>query len=57
MSQDNINRRHFIGGIAGLGVAAHAPGAFAQQLKLPASPLTISVIEVGGALALVQEPL
>ena len=57
MAHDSINRRHFIGGVAGLGVAAHAPGVFAQQLKLPASPLTISVIDVGGALALVQTPL
>ncbi|WP_293794994.1 extracellular solute-binding protein [uncultured Bosea sp.] len=57
MTHDSINRRHFIGGVAGLGVAAHAPGVFAQQLKLPASPLTISVIDVGGALALVQTPL
>lgn len=57
MGQDSINRRHFIGGVAGLGVAAHAPGVFAQQLKLPASPLTISIIDVGGALALVQTPL
>jgi putative spermidine/putrescine transport system substrate-binding protein len=28
-----------------------------RQLKLPASPLALSVIDVGGALALVQAPL
>ena len=60
MVQDSINRRTFLGGVAGVaGVAglAHAPAAFAQQLKLPSSPLGISIIDVGGALALVQQPL
>jgi putative spermidine/putrescine transport system substrate-binding protein len=54
MAQDTIHRRTFLAGVAGM---AAAPGAFAQTLKLPASPLTISVIDVGGALALVQTPL
>ena len=57
MAQDSINRRHFLGGVAGLGAAVHAPGVFAQQPKVPASPVTISVVDVGGALALVQTPL
>ena len=57
MVQDSINRRTFLGGVAGVAGLAHAPAAFAQQLKLPSSPLGISIIDVGGALALVQQPL
>jgi len=57
MAQDTIHRRTFLGGVAGVAGIAAAPGVFAQVLKLPASPLTISVIDVGGALALVQTPL
>ena len=57
MVQDTIHRRTFLGGVAGMAGIAAAPGAFAQTLKLPASPLTISVIDVGGALALVHTPL
>ena len=58
MVQDSINRRTFLGGVAGLaGAAAYAPGAFAQQLKLPTSPVALSVVDVAGNLALTQKAI
>ncbi|KFC64027.1 ABC-type uncharacterized transport system, periplasmic component [Bosea sp. LC85] len=58
MVQDSINRRIFLGGVAGFaGAAAYAPGAFAQQLKLPTSPVTLSVVDVAGNLALTQKAI
>jgi putative spermidine/putrescine transport system substrate-binding protein len=58
MVQDSINRRVFLGGVAGLaGVAAHGPVAFAQQLKLPTSPVTLSIVDVAGNLALTQRAI
>ena len=52
MVQSRINRRAFIGGVAGLAGAAHAPSVFAQQLKLPTSPVVLSIVDVAGNLAL-----
>ncbi len=58
MVQDSINRRAFLGGVAGLaGVAAHSPAAFAQQLKLPTSPVALSIVDVAGNLALTQKAI
>lgn len=57
MVQDSLNRRVFIGGVAGLAGAAYAPGAFAQQLKLPSSPVALSVVDVAGNLALTQKAI
>ena len=57
MAHDSINRRHFIGGVAGLGLVAQAPGAFAQSLKLPTSPVAISIVDVAGNLALTQKAI
>jgi putative spermidine/putrescine transport system substrate-binding protein len=54
------SRRQFVeGGAAVLATlpALGATGAFAQALALPKSPVAISVIDVGGALALLQKPL
>ena len=48
MVQDSINRRTFLGGVAGVAGLAHAPAAFAQQLKLPTSPVTLSIVDVAG---------
>jgi putative spermidine/putrescine transport system substrate-binding protein len=53
-----VNRRTVLGGIGGTFLAgtmgAGTTGAWAQSPKLPASPVTISVMDVGGALALSQ---
>src|ERR671910_3162541 len=50
-----INRRGLIGGAAGL-AALGATGARAQGVPaLPKSPVAINVIDVGGALALMQK--
>ena len=57
MVQDSINRRRFIGGVAGVAGVAIAPGVFAQQLKLPTSPVTLSVVDVAGNLALTQKAI
>ncbi|MBN8939737.1 MAG: extracellular solute-binding protein [Rhizobiales bacterium] len=51
-----VSRRLVLGGIAGA-AALGATGARAQAPALPRSPVTLNVIDVGGALALVQKPL
>ena len=54
MTLNDLSRRHFVGGAAGL-AALRATGA--RALPLPAAPVTLSVVDVGGALALLQKPL
>ena len=49
-----INRRSLLGGAAGL-AALKATGARAQAPTLPKAPVAINVIDVGGALALMQK--
>ena len=51
-----ISRRSLIGGAASL-TALHATGALAQTLPLPKTAVALNIIDVGGALALVQKPL
>ncbi|MDR6869270.1 putative spermidine/putrescine transport system substrate-binding protein [Bosea sp. BE125] len=55
MKQDltSINRRTVLGGLGA--IAAGAPSAFAASPALPSAPVTISIIDVGGALALMQK--
>ncbi len=48
-----VPRRAVVGGLAAAAVAAATPGRAASP-PLPRSPVTISVIDVGGALALMQ---
>lgn len=48
------SRRQFMGGAAGLAVLGIS-GVSAQTP--PKTPVTLNVIDVGGALALVQKPL
>lgn len=55
MIQDSIHRRAFLGGVAGMSGIAAAPGVFAQGLKLPTSPVALSVVDVAGNLALTQK--
>ncbi|MDF2812516.1 MAG: extracellular solute-binding protein [Microvirga sp.] len=50
----HIDRRAFVGGAAGIAALA-ATGARAQGLPLPKSPVALNVIDVGGALALMQK--
>jgi putative spermidine/putrescine transport system substrate-binding protein len=49
-----INRRGLLGGAAGL-MALRAAGAHAQAPTLPKAPVALNVIDVGGALALMQK--
>src|SRR3954454_20869503 len=50
-----INRRGLLGGAAGL-AALKATGALAQQSPaLPKSPVALNIIDVGGALPLMQK--
>ncbi len=51
-----ISRRQVVGGIAGL-ATLQATGLSAQTIALPKAPVTLNIIDVGGALALVQKPL
>lgn len=55
MAQDTIHRRTFLGGVAGMAGIAAAPGVFAQGLKLPSSPVALSIVDVAGNLALTQK--
>jgi putative spermidine/putrescine transport system substrate-binding protein len=50
----SFNRRTLLGGAAGAAALA-ATGARAQTLTLPKSPVVITVMDVGGALALMQK--
>ncbi len=50
----SFNRRTLLGGAAGAAALA-ATGARAQSLTLPKSPVVITVMDVGGALALMQK--
>lgn len=50
----NVTRRTFVGGVAGLTGLGLLPGRLFAQLKAPASPVTITVVDVAGNLALTQ---
>ncbi|MBP1857578.1 extracellular solute-binding protein [Rhizobium herbae] len=50
----NVTRRTFVGGVAGLTGLGLMPGRLFAQLKAPASPVTITVVDVAGNLALTQ---
>ncbi|SCY66895.1 ABC transporter substrate-binding protein [Microvirga guangxiensis] len=53
-----ITRRNFVGGVAaGAGLATVGGRAFAQQLALPTSPVTLNIIDVAGNLALTQKAI
>ena len=56
MSRDksHIDRRIFVAGGASIAALA-ATGAHAQSLPLPKAPVALNVIDVGGALALMQK--
>ena len=59
-SRPGASRRQFVeGGVAALAALplVNAGSAFAQTLALPKSPVALSIIDVGGALALLQKPL
>lgn len=51
--KQGIDRRGVLGGLTAL--AASPTGGFAASPPLPSAPVTISVIDVGGALALMQQ--
>jgi putative spermidine/putrescine transport system substrate-binding protein len=50
----NVTRRTFVGGVAGLTGLSFLPGRLFAQLKAPASPVAITVVDVAGNLALTQ---
>jgi putative spermidine/putrescine transport system substrate-binding protein len=52
--QKHIDRRTLLGGAASVAALA-ATGVRAQSLALPKSPVALNVIDVGGALALMQK--
>ena len=56
MSDHELSRRAFVGGAAGAASLA-AFGAHAQAPALPKAAVALNIIDVGGALALVQKPL
>lgn len=49
-----LTRRHFVGGVATLGAAAAFGGKAFAALPKPKGPLTISIVDVAGNLALTQ---
>ncbi|MFN3670849.1 MAG: hypothetical protein ACK4VM_02950, partial [Bosea sp. (in: a-proteobacteria)] len=56
-NRPGASRRQFVeGGVAALAALplVNAGSAFAQTLALPKSPVALSIIDVGGALALLQ---
>jgi putative spermidine/putrescine transport system substrate-binding protein len=56
MTDVKITRRTFVGGAAGAAGLA-AVGARAQTLALPTSPVTLSIVDVAGNLALTQKAI
>lgn len=50
----NVTRRTFVGGVAGMTGLGLLPGRLFAQLKAPASPVTVTVVDVAGNLALTQ---
>jgi putative spermidine/putrescine transport system substrate-binding protein len=50
----NITRRTFVGGFAGAVGMGLMPGRLFAQIKAPASPVAITVVDVAGNLALTQ---
>jgi putative spermidine/putrescine transport system substrate-binding protein len=51
---NEIDRRRFIGGLAGATALGASAGGTLAQVAKPAAPLTISVIDAAGSLALTQ---
>ena len=57
MTIDRVSRRIVLAGTAGaLAASTFAPRARAQ-MAMPKSPVAINLVDVGGALALVQKPI
>ena len=55
MNSTSFTRRQIVGAATGAaGISLIGPGAFAQQLPMPKSPLEISVLDGAGGLALAQ---
>ena len=54
---DRVSRRTFLSGSAGALAAASLSGQARAQMAMPKSPVTINLVDVGGALALVQKPI
>ena len=52
MKKFKLTRRHFVGSAAGF--ALTTPSLAQTALKLPASPVTLNIIDVAGNLALTQ---
>src|SRR6185312_1447901 len=51
----NVTRRHFMGGVAGLATyGAFGGGQVFAAAQKPSSPLTITIVDVAGNLALTQ---
>jgi putative spermidine/putrescine transport system substrate-binding protein len=55
MTPFDLNRRTFIGGLAGLTAARACFGAATAQTAKPNAPITLNVIDAAGSLALTQQ--
>ena len=52
-----VDRRHVLGGLAAATSAGLLPGQAVAALPMPKSPVTITVVDVGGNLALTQKAI
>jgi len=57
MSIDHPSRRTFLSRTAGALAATGVAGRARAQMAMPKSPVAINLVDVGGALALVQKPI
>lgn len=57
MTIDHVSRRGFLSGTAGALAATTLATKAHAQLAMPKSPIIINLVDVGGALALVQKPI
>jgi putative spermidine/putrescine transport system substrate-binding protein len=57
MTLKQVSRRTFLAGASGTVAVGALPDQARAQLAMPKSPVAINLVDVGGALALVQKPI